>query len=303
MTLSITSIEPRIGLSTGGDLVTIRGELPVRAGVWFGDRSAHIEEVVTDPARPDIATSIQVRTPVCAPALVDVTVWELDDANYRIIGRVAQLLAAFRFQRVRLGVESDLTRIVRSLLRELKRQVLENTSLAVSVEFPEEPEAVLSRIARAKLPSLVLSGPRLRENREYSTNELGEEVVIGLAGPSLRRRRPPLTMDLEFGVTLASDRAAEMLNLQAALASFVHSNRWLAMPRDPTVPDGPIVAWELDPVGELRPLVEGSERNDLRAFTWGLVIRGFDLAGDQLLDVHREVDRAGEVTIEPVEST
>jgi hypothetical protein len=199
-------------------------------------------------------------------------------------------------------VETDLTRIVRTLLRELKRQVLENTSLAVSVEFPEDPEAVLSRIARAKLPSLVLSGPRLRENREYSTNELGEEVVIGLGGPSLRRRRPPLTMDLEFGVTLASDRAAEMLNLQAALASFVHANRWLSMPRDPTVPDGPIVAWELDPVGELRPLLEGSERGDLRAFTWGLLIRGFDLDEDRMLDLHQQIDRAGEVSVEPIES-
>ncbi len=300
MPISISNIEPRLGLSSGGDLVTIQGDLPDRVGVWFGDRSAHVEEIVPDPARPRYASSIQVRTPVSAPALVDVTVWRLDEANERVLGEVAQSFGAFRFQRVRLGIESDLTRVVRSLLRELKRQVLQNTSIAVSVEFPEEPEAVLSRVARATLPSLVLSGPRLRENREYSTNELGEEVVIGLAGPSLRRRRPPLTVDLEFGVTLASDRAAEMLNLQAALASFVHRNRWIAMPRDPTLPDGPIVGWELDPVGELRPLVEGTEHSDLRAFTWGLVIRGFDLAEDQLLDVHREVERAGEVSLEPL---
>jgi hypothetical protein len=294
----IDAVEPRSGLTTGNELVSLRGTFPASIDVWFGDRRATIESRV-----PDASTGmeiVQVRTPGQIASIVDVSVLELDASGAVFVGSRATLPAAFRFTRVSLGVESDLTRLIRTLLRELKRQVLQNTSIAVSVEYPEDPDALIAKIAEAKLPSLVLSGPRLRENRDYSTNELGEEVVVGLSGPELRRLRPPLTMDLELGVTIASDRAAEMLNLQSALIRFVRANRWLVMPRDAAVPDGPIVGWELDPVGELRPLVEGTDRTDLRAFAWGIVIRGFDLAEDQVLDVGRQVERAGDVSIEPL---
>lgn len=298
MAFAIDAIEPRAGLTTGHELVSLRGTFPASVAVWFGDRRAQIESRGGGPVVG--AEVIQVRTPPQVASLVDVSVLELDARGGAVAGSRAILPASFRFARVSLGVESDLTRLVRTLLRELKRQVLENTSLAVSVEYPEDPDAVLAKIAEAKLPSLVLSGPRLRENREYSTNELGEEVVVGLSGAELRRRRPPLTMDLEFGVTIASDRAAEMLNLQSALVRFVRANRWITMPRDAAAPDGAIVGWELDPVGELRPLVEGTDRTDLRAFAWAIVIRGFDLAEDQVLDVGRQVERGGEVLVEPL---
>lgn len=304
MPITIEQIEPRVGLATGDELVTLRGEFPGQIEVWFGDRRAEVEGGFVDTSRAPVSSVVQVRTPrSMPPSVVDLTIRALDERGVAIAGAETRVPAVFRFVRVRLGVESDLTRLVRALLRELKRQVLENTSIAVSVEYPEDPDAVLARIAEAKLPSLVLSGPRLRQNREYSTNELGEEVVVGIAGPELRRRRPPLTVDLEFGVTIASNRAAEMLNLQSALARFVHANRWLVMLRDPSRLDGPVVGWELDPIGELRPLVEGSEHGDVRAFTWGIVIRGFDLAEDQILDVHREVARAGEVELEPLASS
>lgn len=298
MALVIDTIDPSMGLATGGELVSIRGTFPASVAIWFGDRRATIESRVPDASSGE--EIIQVRTPPQVPTRVDVTAIELDATGGTVPGSSFTLASVFRFVRVSLGVESDLTRLVRTLLRELKRQVLENTTIAVSVEYPEDPDALVTKIAQAKLPSLVLSGPRLRENRDYSTNELGEELVVGLGGPELRRRRPPYTVDLELGVTIASDRAAEMLNLQSALVRFVRANRWIVMPRDAVAPDGPIVGWELDPVGELRPLVEGTERTDLRAFAWGIVIRGFDLAEDQVLDVHRQVERAGDVSMEPL---
>jgi hypothetical protein len=71
------------------------------------------------------------------------------------------------------------------------------------------------------------------------------------------------------------------------------------MPRDPAAPAGPLVGWELDPVGELRPLGDAGGQTDLRVVTWGLVVRGFDLAEDQVLDVGRQVGAAAEVTAGP----
>jgi hypothetical protein len=173
---------------------------------------------------------------------------------------------------------------VRTLLRELKEQVLPNTSLSVAMDFDDVPgEAV----AVSKLPSLVLTGPRLRPNRVCATNELTEEVVSG----ELRRRRPAFTVDVELGVTGASDHAVELLNLLASLTSYFNRTPWLTMPRDASAPTGPHVRWELDPLGEVRVNLEGE--GDVRAFTWGLVIRGVDVDEGLPFDLGRALPPAG----------
>jgi hypothetical protein len=92
--------------------------------------------------------------------------------------------------------EADLTRIIRQLLRELKRQVLANVSATVSVDYDDTTLDGLNVIAMAKVPSLVLSGPTLRPNRFYSANVAHEDVVAGVSGPELVRRKPPYTVDL-----------------------------------------------------------------------------------------------------------
>lgn len=80
------------------------------------------------------------------------------------------LALAYRFERPAIAREADLTRVIRQLLRELKRQVVANVSASVSVDYDDSADGQ-SIIAMAKLPSLVLTGPTLRQNRFYSANE------------------------------------------------------------------------------------------------------------------------------------
>ena len=54
--------------------------------------------------------------------------------------------------------ESDFTRMVRTVLHNLKVDVLENTSLSVSVEYDDTAEDGLNIVALAKLPALVVTG-------------------------------------------------------------------------------------------------------------------------------------------------
>ena len=61
--------------------------------------------------------------------------------------------------------------------------------------------------------------------------------------------------------------------------------------RDPDEPAKGSVRWEMDPLGELHVNLEG--KDDVRAFTWGLVIRGFDIDEGQLLDLGKAVSDAG----------
>jgi hypothetical protein len=292
---TLTSITPASGPSSGGDLVVLRGAFGARVAVRFGDAAATVISV-----RDDGGVSIaQVRTPAHSEALVDVTIANLDNAGAPIVGESATLTAAYRFERPRIVREADLTRLIRTLLRELKRQVIENVSLCVALDFGEAALDGVDVTAIAKLPSLVLSGPRIKENRFYSTNTLEEEIVAGASGLEIRRRRPPFTVDLEFAITGASDRAVELLNMTTALASFLDRNRWLSMDRDPSNPATGSVRWEMDALGELQTNLEG--KDDVRAFTWGLVIRGFDIDEGLPVDIGKSVADAGaEVGVAPI---
>ncbi len=189
-------------------------------------------------------------------------------------------------QRPDLVWESDLTRLTRILLRKLKEHLLENTSIAVSVDYDDTVADGLDIVAMSELPTLVLSGPRLAENRFYSTNLSHEEPQEGT--DEVSRYSPPYTVDLIFTITAASDRTVELINLMAAMATFLNRNRWIEMSRDTSDPDSESVRWEMDPEGDVRTRLDGQD--DVRAFTWGLVIRGFDVDEGMVFEITKPVD-------------
>ena len=252
----------------------------------FGAQPAVVVAVGTQAG-----TSItDVRTPAHAAGLVDVELQNLDASGQPIRGEVARLTGAYRYARPTVAREADLTRVVRQLLRELKRQVLANVSATVSVDYDDTVIDGLNVVALAKVPSLVLSGPALRPNRFYSTNTPQEDVVPGLSGEEFLRRKPPYTVDLLFTLTATSERTAELLNLMAAVATFLNRNRWLDLPCDPADTTRGVVRWEMDPDGEFRTQLGG--KDDVRAFTCGLLIRGFDIDEGLPLDFTRPVIEA-----------
>jgi hypothetical protein len=268
----IISLSPSSGPAGGGDLVRLRGTgFAARIQVLFGSAFGTVASV-----REDAGESFaDVRTPPHAPELADLTLRNLDDDGLPVAGEEVVLASAYRFLRAPIVREADLTRIVRGLLRELKRQVIDNVSASVALDYDDTPADGLNIVAMAKLPSLVLAGPRLIENRFFSTNEPHEDAVVGPSGPELLRRRPPFTVDLGFTITAASDRTVELLNLMAATATFLNRNRWLELPRDPDDASKGQVRWEMDPDGEFRTKLDGE--GEVRVFTCGLVVRGFDI--------------------------
>lgn len=264
----LTSVSPSSGPVSGGALARLVGTgFGQSVSVRIGGRPAVVLAVRQDAG----ASIVDIRTPAHEPGHVSVEISNLDSAGVAIPGESTSLADAYRFERENLARESMLTRLVRHLLRELKRQVVADVSASVSVDYDDTPADETSVIAMATLPSLVLSGPMLRENRFYSTNVIRENVVAGV----VVRHRPPLTFDLAFTLTGASERAAELFNMMAALATFFSRNRWLELPRDPDDALQGVVRWEMAPDGECRSTLDG--RNDVRAFSWGLVVRGVDV--------------------------
>jgi hypothetical protein len=291
---TVSSIQPALGPSSGGDLVRLVGSgFADAVRVSFGGELAHVESLRRE-AGADI---VDVRTPAHADGAVDIVLENVDASGVAISGERVFFAGAYRFVRANVAVEADLTRVVRQLLRELKRQLLANVSTTVSVDYDDTTIDGLNVIALATVPSLVLSGPTLTPNRFYAENEAHEDIVPGFSGPELLRRRPALTVDLVFTLTGTSERTVELLNMMAAVATFLNRNRWLAVLRDPNDLTKGTVRWELDADGEFRTQLAG--RDDVRAFSCGLVLRGFDIDEGLALARTKALSGAADISTSP----
>jgi hypothetical protein len=282
--LSITSVMPSTLPTGGGVLVEIRGAgfripaPPATSGptaspaptvaVRVGGRVAHDVSVFAS----DRLTCI---VPPGAPGHADVLVQNVDATGAEIPDEQVVARDALRYVHSALTVESDLTRLVRVLIQELKRQVLENVVLTVHTDFDADVGAELHLAQIAHLPGLVLMGPELAEDRFFSLNQRPELAT----GPGqFAQRRVPYTVDLGFTLVGVSDHTTELLNLMAATQLFFHRNKYLEMDRDAGDASAGSIRYEMDlaPDGDLKVTSQPNESN-VRSFSGRFVVRGFDL--------------------------
>jgi hypothetical protein len=136
---------------------------PPTVRVLVGDRLA-------SDVRVFAADRLTCIIPAGVPGGADVIVENLDAAGTPIPGEQAVAIDAITYVRPPLTVEADLTRMVRVLLQQLKREVLANVVLTVHTDFDRElGELHLAQVAQ--LPGLVLLGrtwPRTGSSRSTS---------------------------------------------------------------------------------------------------------------------------------------
>lgn len=214
-------------------------------------------------------------TPIHDPGRVDVTVKNLDDNGDPIVGEEATKASAYTFQRPNLTVESDFTRVIRTLLREMKRQILPEVSITVHTDYDEDTGDFLNTPKVASLPALILNGPDVAENRFFSVNQ---NTQVTLPDGTVQLRRGPYTVDLEFDLIGAADLTKQLFDLSAATTLFFHRNKFLVMDRDPADASLGTVRYEMDfiPEGEPDSTTRRGESN-IRSFSGTVLIRGFDL--------------------------
>ena len=296
---TITVISPAVGPVGGRRLVQVMGggfqlpPLPPPTGpapappptveVLFGSGSGVL-------ASPNVAVASDARLLVVTPASplghaapagkVDVTVRNIDQDGDPLPGESLTLPLAYEYALPDLNAvpERDLTRLVRALIRELRRQVLPGgVHLTVHTDWSDDPASGLAAIAA--IPALVLSGPSLRENRFYSINKAREVVnPFGLGAAFYAELRPPYTIDLVFDVIGATDSQAQHLNLMAEVVDFFHRNQTLSMANSSTDPAAGATSWELDwEPGSQPKAISVPNSSSIRAFRGTFVLRGFDL--------------------------
>jgi len=308
-TPTINALIPTSGPAGGRALVVVTGSgfrlpppppaggpttaLPPTVVVLVGGRRAEDVRVLS-------AERLTIRTPPHDAGPADLLVRNLGDDGTPIPGEEATLPAGFTYVLPKLTVEADLTRLVRTLLQELKRQVHPNVSLTVQTDFDAETGDELHLTELAALPGLVLVGPELSESRFCSLNALPETPG---AGGEVARRRVPYTVNIGFTIIGVADHTTELLNLMAVTTQFFHRNKHLEMDRDPNAPAAGRVRYEMDftPDGDLRVTSQPNESN-VRSFSGSFVVRGFDLEGLAGIpddDVVERTRPADEVVLDP----
>jgi len=282
----IERIEPVVGPTSGGNLVRIVGsELAPVVRARFGTA----EPVVVPSWGLAGARVVDVVAPSHDAGAVDIVLENVGAHGDPVPGELAIARGAYEYVAPAVAVESDLARLVRTVLRALKREVHGNVQVAVHVDYDDAPADGLRLTPLATLPSLVLSGPTVRPHTPYRT---AEPVDLETDGGEVLRHRPRLTVDLGFVVTGASSSTVELLGLLTATAHFVSRTPWITMLRDPARPALGAARWDLDLDGDWRTQIPGPEQ--VHVFTAGFVIRGFDL--DEGL-VRERLARVDTVTI------
>ncbi len=246
--------------------------------VRFGDEPAVRVRVMS-------TTLLHVTTPIFGGAPKDVGPVDVTVENLAQDGTVLETVvrtAFFTYARPDLksdAVDTVLTRVVRTVMRELRRQVIDNVKLSVNVDYADSPTGSANAALLAALPGLVLSGPALKENRFYSLNQAREVEVAG----EFKQLRPPKTVDLIFTIIGADDDEPRMLNLMHETTAFFNRNKMLRMLADPAVA-GVWVEYELEvqPDGDLESTGPVNNSN-VRSFSGSFVIRGVDIEDDDMV--------------------
>ena len=231
---------------------------------------------------------------------VDVVVQNLDDDETPIVGEQATLAAGYRYRRVQLAVESDLSRLNRALIQDWNTQVLANTSITTHTDFDPDTGDTLNTTPIAELPAITLIGPQLITNRFYSENV---EAIDELAGNERAIRKSAERDDVAYQIVGVAKLFSEASNLMAVVRTYFRDNHYLRLNRVKDDPSKGFVQFEmhLDRTGNLamQSTSTNPDSSDIHFFTGRFVIKGFDpeaLAGfvDQQV-----VERIAQVTQDP----
>jgi hypothetical protein len=288
---TLSTITPSVGHSGGNTLVKIEGTgfaLPPAASPVGPSTAPPPSVTVTIGGRP--ASNVAVVSSSLIYCLTPKGALNADDNeslnttaqnvvvqnNHAdgtpVVGETATLAAAFTFQQPDLTQESELARVIRALMRELKLQVTNNVVFSTHTDYDASTGDLLNTAMVATLPALILGNLEVPEDRIHAVNE---EQDFEIPGGLFIKRRPPVVVDVMMTLVGVSDNAITILNLMQVVRAFFKKTPWLVLDRDASDPTLGTVKYELDwsfagPVS----VSHQADNSNVESFGGQVVVRG-----------------------------
>ena len=283
MTPTVNAITPNLGHSGGNTLIEVDG-------TNFALPPAPVALGPTTPPPPSVSITIG-GAPCAAVAVVSssliycltpkgdpdagpqaLVLQNLDASGNPVPGESVTVSAAYTFQRPNLSEESELARVVRSLIVELERQLIPNVNFSTHTDYDASTGDLLNYTYVAALPALIISNLEVPEDRIHAVNE---EQDYDAGNGLFIKRRPPVTVDVQMTLVGVTDNSITILNLMQATRIFFKKNPWLIVNRDVSDPSQGSVQYELDWTftGPVNVSHQGDNSN-VESFGGLVVIRG-----------------------------
>jgi len=311
-TPTLTSITPSSGHPGGRFLVRIEGsgfELPPPplATGYVGGSAPETVEVEIDGRLADEVKVWNDSLITCLvpayrgePSLLSASPGLSVDVTIRNLTGPEEdtFVDAFTYARPNLARADDgpLRHVLRTLDREMRRQVLDNIAYATQIDFDGDTSDVLDIVEIAKIPGIALFGPDITEDKYYRTSE--REETRDLVGFEYEKKRVPRVNILSFQATLFARGIGESSHLIQEFLTFFRRNPRLEVDRDTTDPTAGMVEYEMFLTnGPARS--GGANNDDVYSFTATFLIRGVPIDADEGTQVEwgRVLDDPADVDI------
>lgn len=248
---TITGVTASVGPSGGYALVFINGTnfkigpaVPTTGPVPVTPTSVAVT-VNNEPALRIYvlsSTEIWILTPPYHGAVTDdpipavsITVTNLDSLGVPISGETITAVGVYTYVRPVVRSTSGaptakphpFALISAGLINALRRQVFLNVVQTTHVDYSEPG---LLSLAVAKIPSIVIQGPNITKDLDYTHNEID---YIDLGGGATAVRQPPDVLRLGFSFLCVTDNEQESLNIMGSMQLFFMKNKYLSVQIDP----------------------------------------------------------------------
>ncbi|NIO75609.1 MAG: hypothetical protein GTN69_06945, partial [Armatimonadetes bacterium] len=240
----LTTITPSEGLTSGRDLIVIRGvhyreadpenEIVNTVSVTFNGEPAEYVLALAHYVL-HVVTPRYLGDPSDLPKAVDVVVTNLDDDGEPIPGETVTAVDGYTYKRPRIFRDSAsrsspvsmVDAVNLALIKTLKREVIKEVSLATDFDFSDDPTSGLTAVAT--LPAILISGPTISLARQYLSRTL---VEVDRSDPegTVAVRRPTLPLSFAWGIVVIANRKHLVSNVVNALIRFMDRRPYLRVP-------------------------------------------------------------------------
>lgn len=228
-------------------LVETSGALPVplvpETAYYVVGATANTFQLSATLAGPAIDITATGSGKALSVGAYDVVVENIDDDGLLIGAETVTATKAFTPRRPDLGVESDLARVVRAMIRMLKRQVLENVHFATHTDYDATTGDQLNFAFTQRLPAIILANLETPDDPQYRVEH---DTDFETPGGRFIERRPPAVVMVKYDLIGVSDDPVEILNLVHVVRTFFRKNPYLYVDRDPNDPSKGQVRHDLE---------------------------------------------------------